>query len=67
VTNAALTLTDVTATPGSAVGQATYQAAGAISPTYSKAVSAGRTYQLQVLNSGPDNGRPDLTTTITFP
>lgn len=67
VTNAELTLTDVTSTPGSAVGQATYPASGAISPAYSKAVSAGRTYQIQVLNSGPDNGRPDLTTTITFP
>ena len=67
VTNAELTLTDVTSTPGSAVGQATYQAAGAISPAYSKAATAGRTYQIQLLNAGPDSGRPDLTTTITFP
>lgn len=65
--DAALTLTDVTATPGSAVDQATYLAAGSISPAYSHAVTAGRTYQIQVLNRGSDSGRPDLTTTISFP
>jgi len=25
------------------------------------------TYQIQVLNTGSDAGRPDLTTTISFP
>jgi cytoskeletal protein RodZ len=65
--DAALTLTDVTATPGSAVDQAAYLAAGSISPAYSHAVTAGRTYQIQVLNRGSDSGRPDLTTTISFP
>ena len=65
--DAALTLTDVTSSPGSAVGNATYPAAGSIAPAYSHAVAAGRTYQIQVLNAGSDSGRPDLTTTISFP
>jgi hypothetical protein len=65
--DAVLTLTDVTASPGSAVGQVTYRAAGSISPAYSGTVAAGRTYQIQVLNTGSDSGRPDLTTTISFP
>lgn len=65
--NAALALTDVTTSPGSAVDQATYAAAGSISPAYSHAVTAGRTYQIQVLNTGSDSGRPDLTATISFP
>ena len=66
-TDATLTLTDVTSSPGSAVGQATYPATGSITPAYTHAVAAGRTYQIQVLNAGSDSGRPDLTTTISFP
>jgi hypothetical protein len=65
--NAALSLTDVTTSPGASVGQATYSAAGSISPAYSRAVVAGTTYQIQVLNTGSDSGRPDLTATISFP
>jgi hypothetical protein len=65
--DAALTLTDVTSTPGSTVGTATYPATGSIAPAYAHAVAAGRAYQIQVLNTGSDSGRPDLTTTISFP
>jgi hypothetical protein len=30
-------------------------------------VAAGKMYQTQVLNSGANSGRPDLTTTIVVP
>ncbi|GEM_PF-993450 len=65
--DAALTLTDATSSPGSSVGTTTYSATGLIAPAYAHAVAAGRTYQIQLLNTGSDSGRPDLTTTISFP
>ena len=65
--NATLALTDVTKSPGSAVDQITYSSVNAISPAYTHAVAAGRTYQIQVLNASTDAGRPDFSTTITFP
>ena len=65
--DAALTLTDITDSPGLAVDATSYPAAKSISPSYAHAVAAGRTYQIQVLNTGSDAGRPDLTTTISFP
>ena len=66
-TDASLTLSDVTSSPGSTVGVQTYPATGSIAQSYSHAVSAGRTYQVLVVNTGADSGRPDLTTTIAFP
>jgi hypothetical protein len=65
--SAALTMTDVTTSPGSAVDQATYTSAGSISPAYAHAVTAGRTYEIHVMNTGSDSGRPDLSATISFP
>jgi hypothetical protein len=65
--NATLALTDATKSPGSAVDQTTYSSLNAISPAYTHAVAAGRTYQIQVLNASTDAGRPDFSTTITFP
>jgi len=65
--DAALTLTDITNSPGLAVDTTSYPAAQSISPPYTHAVAAGRTYQIQVLDMGSDAGRPDLTTTISFP
>ena len=65
--DAVLSLTDVTSSPGTAVDQVHYSAVGTISPNYSHALAAGKTYQIQVLNSSANSGRPDLTTTIVFP
>jgi hypothetical protein len=65
--DAALTLSDLTASPGSAVDQSRYTAAASIEPVYSHAVKAGRTYQIQLQNSGADSDRPDLSITISFP
>jgi hypothetical protein len=65
--DATLALTDATKSPGSAVDQTTYSSVNAISPAYTHAVAAGRTYQIQVLNASTDAGRPDFSTTITFP
>ncbi|MGD0862789.1 MAG: hypothetical protein ABSA21_08495 [Candidatus Limnocylindrales bacterium] len=65
--DATLTLSDVTSLPGSTVDQVGYTAATSIDPAYSHVVKAGKTYQVQLQNSGTDSGRPDLAVTIAFP
>jgi hypothetical protein len=64
---AQLTLTDVSGAKPAIVDTVAYPAAGSLSPSYSRALAAGKTYQVALLNGSPDSGRPDLTATIAFP
>jgi len=65
--NATLTVTDESGSRPTAVGAAKYSGQGAISPTYSHALRAHRTYTVTLFNDSPDSGRPDLKATLAFP
>jgi hypothetical protein len=64
---ATVTLSDVSQAPGSPVDSAVYPSSTSISPAYSHAVKAGRTYRAQLQNAATDSGRTDLSMTIAFP
>jgi hypothetical protein len=66
-TDATLTLTDASGAKAVTVDTATYSGQNSITPAYSHAVAAGRTYRIALFNDGPDTGRMDLTATIEFP
>ena len=65
--DASLTLADVTSGPGSKVDGTSYAAAASITPAYTHAVKARKTYELALRNTGADDGRSDLSITIAFP
>lgn len=67
IVDASVTLTDAGGPNPTQVDSQVYPAAGSISPAYSHAVVAGRTYRLTIFNESPDTGRTVLTATIAFP
>ena len=66
-TDATITLTDASGAGLVIVDTATYSGQSSITPAYSHAVAAGRTYRIALFNDGPDTVRMNLTATIEFP
>jgi hypothetical protein len=63
---ATVTLAETSAARSISVASATYPGAGSIA-AYTHSVVAGRTYTLTLFDAGPNEGRPSLSATITFP
>ena len=62
-----LTLADVTGAQPIAIDTVDYSGRSGISPAYSRAVSGGRSYRVELYNNGPDLSRIELDATIEFP
>lgn len=67
MSDATVTLADVSEADATTVSEVKYTHQSATLPVYSAPVGSGRTYRLTLLNSGTDGLRPDLSATITFP
>jgi hypothetical protein len=65
--NAQVTLADVTGTTPVIIDDKAYSDVGSLTPVYSTPVVPSVKYQVLVLNTSPDSGRPDMNATISFP
>ena len=67
MSDATITLADISNVNESTVSEIRYVHQSATLPVYSAPVDLSNTYRLVLLNDGADGLRPDLSATITFP